>query len=238
VTSSSDCSIQCALGTPNKGLSMQPSPIRSVRLLKYQSKPSLGAGVEVFFDADEDTRLLLDDLCWLVDVVGADTPTDFFVLTLSNGYSTPRLLSLARDAAARGLSGRLCLTVASPGDEVLAELQRLGIRAVLGGVGVDATFSDLTNPLIDGIVVDGALVSSASGDPQAASVLEAIAGLAKNLGLRTFASRCAQQAELDVAMSCGVDFLTLELGPVRDMSKSQPVGAGHWHADSRPMTNR
>lgn len=193
---------------------MQSSPQRSVRLLKYQAKPSSGVGVEVLFNAHEDIRLLLDDLRWLTDLATVETPTEFFVLALWEGCSTPQLLALAQDAVARGLAGKLCITVSSrqrPADDVLSELQNLGIRVLLGGVGINARFCDIADSLIDGIVVDSNLVSSASGDPRAAAVLEAITTLAKNMGLRTFASRCSQEAELDYAMSCGVDFLTLDV---------------------------
>ncbi|MEO7115788.1 MAG: EAL domain-containing protein [Caldimonas sp.] len=193
---------------------MQSSPQRSVRLLKYQSKPSSGVGVEVIFDAEEDIHLLLDDLRWLTDLAAVRIPTEFFVLALWEGCSTPQLLTLAQDAVARGLAAKLCITVSArerPADDVLSELQSLGIRVLLGGIGSDARFCDIADSLIDGIVVDSSLVSSASGDPRAASVLEAITTLARNMGLRTFASRCSHEAELDYAMSCGVDFLTLEI---------------------------
>ncbi len=208
---------------------MKPSPRRNVHLLKYQSKSSSGFGVEVVFDAQADLRLLLDDLQWLTDVAEAEAAPDFFVMEVLASHGSADLRALAEDAAAHGLAGKLCLVVSSrlrPPDDLLVELLNLGIRVLLGGVGPDARFSDLTDSLVDGIVLDRTLISNASGDPQAASVLEAIVALATNLGLRTFAHRCSQQVDFDVALSCGVDYLTLDAEPPRESPATEPLGFG------------
>ena len=66
----------------------------------------------------------------------------------------------------------------------------------------------MTDYPINGIVIEPDLVSHASGDPHAASILDAIVVLAKNLGLKSFANDCETQSEFDFALSAGISYIT------------------------------
>ena len=174
---------------------MQLSPATSIRLLKYESNNSTSSGVEVIVDAGVDINLLLDDLQWLLAASEPGTAPDFFVMQVRNDYDDEDFQGFAQAVAAKGLSEKICLVVPfsrTLSDAVLPVLADHGVRILLGGVGVDARFSDLIDCHCDGIVFDTALISSAAGDPGAASVLEAVSALAMHLGLRTFANQCSQ----------------------------------------------
>ena len=191
---------------------MQPIPASSVRLLQYQSNPSMSLGAEVIFDQTVDIARLFEDLQWLVAETGNLARPDFFVVDPPMEFSARDLERFANSAAFGGVAEKICLVIplrGRPPDKMLAGLATLGIRILFGGIGLDSRFADLVDAFADGIVFDPALISKATGDPHAASVLEAASGLAMNLGLRTFANRCRQASEVEVARNCGVDYLGL-----------------------------
>ena len=191
---------------------MKPSPGRNARLFKYQSAASHVVGVEVVVDVGQDFELLFKDLRGIADTVKPKPAPDFFVMELATDKSA-ELPAVAAAAAAHGLAGKLCFVVPvrnKPAKAILEGVQALDLRILLGGIDPDARFSDLTDSLVDGVVLDRGLIARAAGDPQAASVVEAIAALARSLGLRSFAHRCALQTDVDLAMSCGVNYLTLD----------------------------
>jgi hypothetical protein len=193
------------------------------RLLRYQSKTSRGAGMEVIIDSSDDLRAVVNGLKRLGELAQSSHAPDFIVLDLLKHHTAEELRIVASCTAAHGLAGKLCVVLPlrlRPSVTSLSQLQDHGIRVLLGGVGADARFADLTDFPIDGLVVDRSLISRATGDPQAASVLEAIATLATNLGLKTFAHRCLEQIDVDVALSCGVHYLTLE----NRLPAGMPVG--------------
>ena len=201
---------------------MQPSLTTRIRLSKYQSSASTASGVEVVVDAAVDTDHLFDDLQWLIAASAPESPPDFFVLHVREDCGEADYQRLAHAVATKQLAGKILLVVSvlrKPSDDVLSDLNSHGVRILLGGIGVHARFSDLIDHSIVGLVFDAGLVSDAAGNPQSASILEAISALALQLGLRTFA-KCSRQLELDVAQSCGVDYLTLQ-GNI----KSSPTSA-------------
>lgn len=191
---------------------MKPNPEPGTRLLKYRSKSTIGFGVEVVAGSGAEVHHLFEDLQWLVAGSGLVVPPDFFVVEVPHAHDASDFQLIAKAASAKGLAEKVCLIVPLnhrlPND-VLSALMSHGVRILLGGVGIDARFADLLQSYADGIVFEAALISGAAGDPQMASVLEAACTLAMNLGLRTFASRCFQ-AEFDVALDCGVNYLSLE----------------------------
>ena len=184
-------------------------------VVTYRAKDSSAAGIEITLDprADVDQFLLVIDSLRLSE---AGEPAPFVMMRLPVQASALDFARIADRARVSGLKGRLGLICPVGHAELswaLLALQSLGILALLGGVGANSRFADLTDHAIDGVVIDEALVARASGDPQAASVSEGIVTIAANLGLKTFASRCTTQTHVDVAVSCGVDYVSRHEGP-------------------------
>jgi hypothetical protein len=219
---------------------MKPSQERNFHLLKYQSNASATFGVEVVLDDDEELDSLLSSLKWLGQAAEFACSPDFIVCDFAGSHATQELRRIAECARASGLIDKLCLVCPLAGKavaEVIDKIQHFGMRALVGGVGPDARFADLTDYPIDGLVLDRAFISKAHGEPQAASVLEAIATLSLNLGLKTFASRCVGQTELDVAASCGVDYLTFAGQPPLEVHLPPPFKSSSQRLDRKRVAH-
>ena len=209
------------------GPSMKPNRRSSVRLLQYVSEPQTGRGIEVLFRAQDDMPSLFDDLQWLGAQHASPQATNFFVLTPVEDSAPPDLRMLARYAREWELARKICITVPITHencDDLLADLQESGVLLLLGAVGAHTRFSDVANPLIDGIVVDRSLISAAVGNPHAASILESLTLLTRNLGLRSFASCCVRQLDADTARACGVQFLSLAKAEQLRSVRRQTIG--------------
>jgi hypothetical protein len=180
-------------------------------VLEYQSKEARVFGVEVRPAGASGPETVLEGLRWVGKSKAFSKELTFLVMALPARIETQDVRKIAECAAAEGLAEKLCLVASGNAQRLsttIEDLKRSGLRALLGGVGAGSRFSDMTDHPIDGIVIEQRLVSTASGDPCAASILDAILGLSKNLGLRSFANECATQIEFDFATSAGIDYLT------------------------------
>ena len=180
-------------------------------VLEYQSSDARVFGVEVRQRTLVTLRGLLGAVRWVGNSEGFRRDLTFLVMTLPMRTYSDQLQQIADCARASGVLDKLRLVVPPNAHRLaatLTSLQRLEIPALLGGVGRNSRFGDMTDHPINGIVIDPELVASASGDPYAASVLDAIVVLATNLGLKSFASDCATQSAFDLAMSAGVSYVS------------------------------
>ncbi|WP_158284744.1 sensor domain-containing phosphodiesterase [Oricola cellulosilytica] len=83
-------------------------------------------------------------------------------------------------------------------DELHA-LRKLGVRIILRGFGTgDAAFNNLCRFPFDGVKIDACLAQRLDEDPQSSSIMCAIAGLAKDLGIEATADGI--EGEMQMAM--------------------------------------
>lgn len=179
-------------------------------MLEYQSSEPRVFGVEVRPRYAVGLDDLLSGIRWVGKSEGFRKELTFLVMNLPFRTEAHEIKQVADCARAEGLSEKLCLVIPSNGHRVAATItsvQRFGIAALLGGVGRSSRLSDMTDHPINGIVIEPELVSHASGNPQAAAILDAIVVLARNLGLKSFANECAAQNELDFARSAGISYI-------------------------------
>ena len=179
-------------------------------LLECQGTASRSFGLEVNILGESSVPKLVTAIRWIGESLDLPDRARFVVMTLPVEARLDELREIAESATIAGLIGRLCLVCdpAIPMAETGAELQRLRIPVVLDRVGPSLRLADLTDYPLDGVELDRQLIDQAVGDPRAASVLDALVHLAKNLGLRTFA-RTSQQAVFDHLSGVGVDYITL-----------------------------
>ncbi len=180
-------------------------------LLEYQSKEPRVFGVEVRPGAESGFKGLLEGLRWVGRSKAFSKELTFLVMTLPGRTELQEIRQIAECAGAEGLVDKLCLVVPKGAlrlTATISDLQRLGIRVLLGGVGASSRFSHMTDYQIEGIVIEPHLVSEASGDPLAASILDTIVALSATLGLKSFANNCATQCEFDFATSAGISYVT------------------------------
>ncbi len=180
-------------------------------LLEYQSGEPRVFGVEVRPKHESGFESLLAGLRWVGKSEAFSKELTFLVMALPTRTVLREIRQIAACASAEGLTDKLRLV--APADALhlsttITQLQRLGIRVLLGGVGASSRFSDMTDHQIDGIVIEPRLLSDASGDPLAASILDAIVALSTSLGLKSFANDCATQTEFDFATSAGISYVT------------------------------
>ena len=194
----------------------------SYYLCEYQSRDRETFGVEVCLPEKDGLQGLLASLRSMGRSEEFSRVASFVVADFPGNACIDDLEAIAQCANAAGLLNKVCLicpTSKRSTRAVISRLQSLGMRALLGGVGGDSRFADLTDYPIDGLVLDRELVAKAAGDPQAACLLEAIASFAVSLGVTTFASKCANQSELDMAASCGVAYQTLSDRPLPPLER-------------------
>jgi len=179
-------------------------------LLEYQSRELRVFGVELRPLADEGMPGILAGLRWVGRSPAFRDELTFLVVNLPDRVGSPDIAQLAECATAEGLSAKLCVVVSLCSrhpSRAIAQLKRNGIAVLLGGVGTDCRFSDMADRPLNGVVIDRALLAQACGNPQAASILDAIVALANNLGLKSFANECATESELQLALSAGVTYV-------------------------------
>jgi hypothetical protein len=119
--------------------------------------------------------------------------------------------NVAACAQAAGLLSRLCLGYPSrpgsaDGPARCAAVEAAGLRVALDNVGGDCTFLDFARHGVCALRFDEALTGAAASDPVAASVLEAMVNLARNLGIATLATGVAPECR-DTLVQCGVHYL-------------------------------
>jgi len=180
-------------------------------LLEYQCNEPRVFGIELRPAGPSDLKGVLSSLLWLGRSKAFSNELTFVVMSLPNRTDLAELRQIAQCASEQGLADKLCL-VASSDDRCLPatimNVQRCGLRVLLGGVGATSRFCDVTDHPIDGIVVEPQLIMNATGDPRAASILDAVVALAANLGVKSFANECSSQTEFDLATSTGISYVT------------------------------
>jgi predicted signal transduction protein with EAL and GGDEF domain len=180
-------------------------------VLEYQSSEPRVFGVEIRARHPIGLNGLLAGIRWVGKSEGFRRELTFVVMTLPTHTESHEIGQVVDCARAERLVDKLCLVVpanAHARGATIAALQRLGVAVLLGGVGRKCRFSDMTDHPINGVVIEPDLVSAASGDPHAASILDAIVALAANLGLKSFANDCTTQSEFDLATSAGISYVT------------------------------
>jgi EAL domain-containing protein (putative c-di-GMP-specific phosphodiesterase class I) len=190
---------------------MQPrSKSEPYTLLEYQSSEPRVFGVEVRSHEGTGLQPTLSALRWLGMSKPFARELTFVVVTLSARTGPGQIRQIARCASHEGLADKLCVVVPATAQTLhrtVCELGQCGVRALLGGVGASSRFSDLTEHVLDGVVIEPSLLSRAAGDPCAASILDAIISLAENLGLKSFANECATETEFDAATVAGISYV-------------------------------
>jgi len=180
-------------------------------LLEYQSSELRVFGVELRPHETNGMQAILAGLRWVGQSAAFRDELTFLVVNLPDDIGTRHITQLADCARAEGLSTKLC-AVLSPSarrrTRTIASLQRNHIAVLLGGVGRKSRFCDIADQPLSGVVIEGALLEQARGDPYAASVLDAIVSLANNLGLKSFANECATQTAFNFALSAGVNYVS------------------------------
>jgi hypothetical protein len=205
-------------------------------VLEYQSSEPRVFGVEIRPRDPNTLNGLLGGIRWVGKSEGFRKELTFLVMTLPARTESHDLDQVAVCARNEGLFDKLCLVIPPNAHRVastIAVLQRVGIATLLGGVGKSSRFSDMSDRPINGVVIEPALVSQASGDPQAASILDAIIVLANSLGLKSFANDCASQSEFDFARSAGISYITYGRPCIDTNTFAAPgIRRGIGHGDS------
>lgn len=141
-----------------------------------------------------------------------DKSIQFVLVYLPGEPLFTELEKVADCAQTTNMRAKLNLVCAHTGPgsaRVIADLNHLGLHAMHGQVGAQCRLGDLVRHPGNGFVLDGDLVDDAVGDPGAASILESLTGLARNLGVKTFASRVSGVPALALLEHLGVDYVSL-----------------------------
>lgn len=182
------------------------------QVFECRSGSSLADGVEVLIDGHVSTRVLMAAIRWAARTEHIPKTARFILMDLPARCDLFELEQIAECTENAGLSGRLCLVCpleGMPYQHTVAELQKLGIRAALGGVGPQYRLADLIERPLDGFVFDRDFIDATAGEPSAACALDALVNLAQNLGIKTFASRVTLAAAFDAVSAAGVDYVTV-----------------------------
>ena len=182
------------------------------QLFECRSGSSSADGVEVLIDGHVNTKVLMAAIRWAARTEHIPKTARFILMNLPARCDLLELKEIAECTERAGLSGRLCLVCSLEGvpyQHTMAELQQLGIRVALGGVGPQCRLADLIERPLDGFVFDRDFVDATAGEPRAACALDALVNLAKNLGIKTFASRVTLAAAFDAASAAGIDYVTV-----------------------------
>lgn len=191
---------------------LNPGPEPYV-VLEYHSAEPRVFGVEVRSTSALGAEGVIAGLRWLGASAAFARELTFVVMHLSDAIRPDEIRRIAECANAEGLAHKLGL-VARPHPRLgttVSVLREWGLRPLLGAVGETSRFCDLTRHAIEGVIIDRELVASAAGDPTAASVLDAIVGLASNLGLKTIANDCRSQVDFEFATCAGINYVAYGL---------------------------
>ncbi len=103
---------------------------------------------------------------------------------------------------------------------LIEDLKTLGCRFALDDFGSGlSSFAYLQNMGVDYLKIDGAFVRDMVRDPINAAMVEAIAKVARIMGIRTMAEYVEDQATADALQAMGVDY-----------------GQGHYFAEAKPFS--
>jgi len=103
---------------------------------------------------------------------------------------------------------------------LIEDLKTLGCRFALDDFGSGlSSFAYLQNMGVDYLKIDGAFVRDMVRDPINAAMVEAIAKVARIMGIRTIAEYVEDQATADALQAMGVDY-----------------GQGHYFAEAKPFS--
>jgi len=218
-------------------------------LLEYQSSDPRVFGVEMRPQAPDTIQAILGGIAWVSQSAGFRSELTFLVFKLPNRVTSVDICHIAECARAHGLSKRVCAIVSPQAPRLamtMASLQRNEIAVLLGEVGRHSRFSDVVEPPLNGVMIDGELIAQACGDPHAASILDAIVGLANNLGLKSFANECVTNTQFEFALSAGVSYVSYgrpygdAAGPVLPHLASTFRGQDGWAVrhNARPLNRR
>ncbi len=92
--------------------------------------------------------------------------------------------------------------------DVIEKLKQLGCRFSLDDFGSGlSSFAYLSNLPVDSIKIDGHFVSDIDSNPVSRSIVESIAQIGRVMGLKTIAEFVENDAILQEARDCGIDFV-------------------------------
>jgi hypothetical protein len=104
---------------------------------------------------------------------------------------------------------------------LIASVQRLGAMVALDDFGAGYTsFPYLRELTADALKIDGEFVRNINGFPANAAIVEAIIGLARNLGMQSIAEWVEDAPTLDMLQAMGVDVCKVLLLHARSHPKS------------------
>jgi EAL domain-containing protein (putative c-di-GMP-specific phosphodiesterase class I) len=165
------------------------------------------------------------------DLVGAGLPVS--VNISSRSLSSPAFTDTIERtiAAARMPPACLSLEVTETSVDrdpartanVLADLDRLGVRLVLDDFGTGrSSLGTLSSSPFDVVKIDRGATASAAADPGTARILGAVLGVARAAGLQTVAEGIETPSQLDAMRTLGCDagqgFLFAAPAPAEQMS--------------------
>ena len=133
------------------------------------------------------------------------------LLRMPGRLNTAEIRTAASYAAEAGYQNRLCLAYPwFPRDEfgpaVGAAIAEAGLRAVLDDFDRDCCFDELLRHPVCGLRLSDRLAEATVSDPASASILEAMMGLAANLGMTTLVTR-ASMAARTALIDLGVHYI-------------------------------
>lgn len=127
--------------------------------------------------------------------------------------SDEEILRMVDTASTVGFKLKVCVVCSWDHHHLQQDLRRiqdLGLQAVLGGVNQNCRITDFTATPVEGFSFDRAFLDEAAGEPRAACALNAIATLASDLGVTTFASRVSRLATMQSLANSKIDYISCE----------------------------
>jgi len=133
------------------------------------------------------------------------------LLRMPGRLNTAEIHTAASYAAEAGIENRLCLAYSwFPRDDfgpaVGVAIAEAGLRAVLDDFDGECCFDELLRHPVCALRLSERLTEAAVSDPASASVLDAMIGLATNLGMATLATRASMAARTALA-ELGVQYI-------------------------------